>query len=74
MASEQKYKEGDGPLQEMESTNKTELLFFSDKVAVYKTKVSQFADTKASSLGDFIPAKLGFDDGEGVVSMVNTVD
>ena len=74
MASEQKYKEGDGPLQEMESTNKTELLFFSDKAAVYKTKVSQFADTKASSLGDYIPAKLGFDDGEGVVSMVNTVD
>lgn len=74
MASEQKYKEGDGPLQEMESTNKTELLFFSDNAAVYKTKVSQFADTKASSLGDYIPAKLGFDDGEGVVSMVNTVD
>ena len=41
---------------------------------MYKTKVSQFADTKASSLGDYIPAKLGFDDGEGVVSMVNTVD
>ena len=50
MASEQKYKEGDGPLQEMESTNKTELLFFSDKAAVYKTKVSQFADTKAKPL------------------------
>ena len=74
MASEQKYKEGDGSLQEMESTNKTELLLFSDKAAVYKTKVSQFVDTKASSLGDYIPAKLGFDDGEGVVSMVNTVD
>ena len=54
MASEQKYKEGDGPLQEMESTNKTELLFFSDKVAVYKTGVSQFADTKASSMTLFL--------------------
>ena len=74
MASEQKYKEGDCLMQELETTNKTELLFFSDKAAVYKTKTSQFADTKASALGDYIPAKLGFDEGESVAGMVNTVD
>lgn len=74
MASEQKYKEGDYLMQELETTNKTELLFFSDKGAVYKTKTSQFADTKASALGDYIPAKLGFDEGESVAGMVNTID
>ena len=74
MSSEQKYKEGDMPSQEIEATNKTELLFFSDKMQVYKTKASEFTDTKASVLGDFIPAKLGFDDGENVKYMVTTVD
>ncbi len=74
IASEQKYKEGDYLMQELETTNKTELLFFSDKGAVYKTKTSQFADTKASALGDYIPAKLGFDEGESVAGMVNTID
>ena len=74
MSSEQKYKEGDMPSQEIEATNKTELLFFSDKMQVYKTRASEFADTKASVLGDFIPAKLGFDEGENVKYMVTTSD
>lgn len=74
MSSEQKYKEGDMPSQEIEATNKTELLFFSDRMQVYKTRASEFADTKASVLGDFIPAKLGFDEGENVKYMVTTSD
>ena len=74
MSSEQKYKEGDMPSQEIEATNKTELLFFSDRMQVYKTRASEFADTKASVLGDFIPAKLGFDEGENVKYMVATGD
>ncbi|MGN0594756.1 MAG: DNA gyrase subunit A [Hominimerdicola sp.] len=74
MASEHKLKEGDCMMQEFDSTNKTDLLFFTDKAQVYKTKVSAFSDTKASALGDYIPAKLGFDNEENVVSMVNTAD
>lgn len=74
MASEQKFKEGDCLSQEIEATNKTDILFFSDKAQVYKSKASAFEDTKASVLGDFIPAKLGFDDGENVKYMVTTTD
>ena len=74
MSSEQKYKEGDYLSQEIEATNKTEILFFSDKSQVYKTRASDFADTKASMLGDFIPAKLGFDEGENVKCMITTTD
>ena len=74
MASEQKFKEGDCLSQEIEATNKTDILFFSDKAQVYKSKASAFDDTKASVLGDFIPAKLGFDEGENVKYMVTTTD
>lgn len=74
MASDQKLKEGDFISREIESTNKTELLFFSDKTEVYKTKASQFDDTKASALGDYVPAKLSFEDGENVKAMVATTD
>ncbi|MEG0663604.1 MAG: DNA gyrase C-terminal beta-propeller domain-containing protein, partial [Clostridia bacterium] len=54
--------------------NNYDLLFFSDKGQVYKAKVNDFEDTKASVLGDYIPAKLGFDQGESVVFMVATKD
>jgi len=74
MASEQKFKDGDTMMTAIEGTNKTELLFFSDKCQVYKTKASAFKDTKASELGDFIPVKLGFDDYENVISMISTLD
>ncbi|MBQ3566671.1 MAG: topoisomerase IV, partial [Oscillospiraceae bacterium] len=56
----------------IESTNNTELLFFTDQCQVYKTKASAFDDTKASVLGDYVPAKLSFDEGEEVAYMVNT--
>lgn len=74
MASEQKLKDGDFMVQEIETTNKTELLFFTNSAQVYKTKLSAFSDTKASALGDYIPATLNFDNNENVRYMVNTAD
>lgn len=74
MSSEQKLKDGDVISQEFESTNKTELLFFTDKATVYKSRASQFSDTKASVLGDYVPATLGFDEGENVVTLIPTID
>ena len=67
MSGEQKYKEGDGPRQYFEATNNTELMLFTDKQQVYKTRASEFGETKASLLGDYLPAKLGMDAGENVV-------
>ena len=67
MSGEQKYKEGDGPSQYFEATNNTELMFFTDKQQVYKTRASEFGETKASLLGDYLPGKLGMDAGEDVI-------
>ena len=74
MANTQKLKDGDIITQEIEITNRAELLFFTDKATVYKSKASNFDDTKASALGDYIPAALGFDDGENVKYMVATTN
>ena len=70
MSGEQKYKEGDGPGQQAEATNAAEVMFFTDRCQVYKTRLSEFGDSKASVLGDYLPAKLGMDEGESVVYMV----
>ena len=67
MSGDQKYKEGDGPSQYFEATNNTELMFFTDRQQVYKTRASEFGETKASLLGDYLPAKLGLDEGENVI-------
>ena len=67
MSGEQKYKEGDGPSQYFEATNNTELMFFTDKQQVYKTRASEFGEAKASLLGDYLPGKLGMDAGENVI-------
>ena len=61
MASEQKYKEGDGPCLQWEANNRDELLVFTDKQQCYKTRLSDFDDTKASALGDYLPSKLAMD-------------
>lgn len=74
MASDQKLKDGDVMVFEQEATNKSELLFFTDKCQVYKTKAGEFKDTKASELGDFVPVKLGFDEYENVISLAVTND
>ena len=67
MSGEQKFKEGDGLRQSFETTNAAELLFFTDRQQVYKTRASEFGETKASALGDYLPAKLGMDEGENVI-------
>jgi len=72
MSGEQKLKEGDEVRQTIESSNCRELLFFTDKCKAYKAKASDFDDMKASLLGEYIPAKLGFDEGENVVYMAVT--
>ena len=74
MGGEQKLKEGDEVIERIETTNNCELVFFSDRQQAYKAKAPQFADTKASVLGDYIPSKLGFDEGENAVYMVPTKD
>ena len=74
MSGEQKLKEGDEITRQIESTNATELLFFSDNCQVYKAKTVEFDDSKASILGDFIPGKLEFDQGESAIYMAETSD
>ena len=69
MSGEQKFKEGDGLAMSRETSNRAEVLVFTDKCQVYKTRLSEFEDTKASVLGDFLPAKLGMDEGENVLSV-----
>ena len=66
---EQKLKEGDRVIFCGDASNNDELLFFSDRAQVYKAKVSDFDTVKASQLGDYIPAKLGFDDDERAIAM-----
>ena len=74
MSGEQKLKDGDVMIQHFESTNSTELLFFTNQCQVYKAKASDFADTKASVLGEYIAAKLQMDENEVPVKMIVTKD
>ena len=74
MSGEHKLKEGDAVVQAIEATNRSHLLFFSDRGQVYKAVAADFEDTKASVLGDYIAAKLGFDEGENAVYMAVTND
>ncbi len=73
MSGEQKLKEGDEIVQTVETTGGAEILFFSNRHQVYKTKASEFTDGKASVLGDYVPAKLGFDEGESAIYMAVTL-
>ena len=70
MSSEQKFKDGDSLKLSFEATNRTELLVFTDRQQVYKTRLSDFEDTKASSLGTYLPGKLSMDDGEKVIALI----
>ncbi len=70
MSGEQKLKEDDEIISVTETSNSTELLFFTDKCQVYKSRAADFDDTKASVLGDFVASKLSMDEGENAVSMV----
>ena len=66
---EHKFKDGDEMAFSFEATNNSEVMFFTDQCKVYRTKVSDFENTKASAMGDFIPAKLGMDSGEKPIFM-----
>ena len=70
MSGEQKFKEGDSLSFSVESTNRGEILVFTDKFQCYKSRLSDFEDGKASLLGDYLPQKLGFDAGENVVQVM----
>ncbi len=64
MATEHKLKDGDAVVWEGEATNKAEIIFLTDKQQAYKARLHDFDDSKASVLGDYLPAKLGMDEGE----------
>ncbi len=70
MSGEQKFKEGDSLALTLETTNRAELLVFTDQFQCYKSRLSDFADGKASLLGDYLPQKLGFDAGEAVRNVI----
>ena len=70
MNSEQKFKEGDALRQSFETTSNAEAMFFTDHCQVYKTRLGEFDDAKASVLGDYLPTKLKMDAGENVIFMV----
>ena len=70
MSGDQKFKEGDELFRRVEATNNTELMFFTDRQQVYKVRAADFADSKASLLGDYLPTKLGMDEDEKVIDMV----
>ncbi len=72
--SEQKLKENDEIISHLNLTNNTDLLFFSNKFQVYKTNLSTFKDSKASALGEYVPAKLNFEDNEKIIGMIATKD
>ena len=70
MSSEQKFKEGDGLNLSFEASNRGELLFLTDRQQIYKAKVADFEDVKASVLGIYLPTRLQLDEGENIISMV----
>ena len=69
MADDQKLKEGDEIADSFDVDNTAELIVFTDRAQCYKAKVADFDTTKASAMGDFLPVKLGMDEGERPVMM-----
>ena len=74
MSGEQKYKDGDELSQSFGATNRGELLIFTDRQQVYKAKLCDFADTKASVLGVYLPTVLSMDEEEHVLCMIDPGD
>lgn len=70
MSGEQKYKDGDSLRISLESSNRCDLLIFTDKQQIYKLRLADMEETKASSLGVYLPSRLQMDDGENVLTMV----
>ncbi len=72
--AKQKYKEDDGPFLSFETTNRSELLVFTDRRQVYKARLADFEDGKVSSLGAYLPSHLGMDEGENMVFAADAGD
>jgi len=70
MSGEQKLKEGDSMSLICETTNRAELLVFTSLFQCYKTRLSDFEDGKASQLGDYLPQKLGMENGETILQVI----
>ena len=70
LSGEQKFKEGDSLSFTRETTNRAEFLAFTDKFQCYKSRLSDFDDGKASQLGDYLPQRLGFEQGENMVALL----
>ena len=70
MSGEQKFKEGDSLARTVETSNRAEILVFTDQFQCYKAKLNDFADGKASQLGDYLPQKLGLETGENVTQVI----
>ena len=71
MSGEQKYKDGDALRLSLESSNRHDLLIFTDKQQIYKLRLCDMEETKASALGVYLPTRLQMDEGESVLTMVD---
>ena len=73
-AGAHKLKEGDEIVQQVETRNNVEALFFTDKQQVYKVRLAELEDGKVAQMGIFVPGRLGMDEGENILAMVITGD
>ncbi len=71
-AAEQKLKEDDEIVAEFEASNRWDVLLFSSQQNVYKMRLSDVNDCKASALGEFLPNILGLEGDERIVYAVPT--
>lgn len=68
-SGEQKLKENDEIVEEIETTNAGEVIFFGGGSA-YKMKINDIPDGKASQLGEFIPNLVGMEEKSPIIGMV----
>ena len=73
-AGAHKLKEGDEIIQQVETRNNMESLFFTDKQQVYKVRLAELEDGKVAQMGIYLPGRLGMDEGENILAMVITGD
>ena len=70
MSGEHKLKQDDEIAMHIETQNNANLIVFTDKMQAYKSKLREFADTKRSAMGEYLPAKLNFDEGENMLKAI----
>ena len=74
MSGEHKYKDGDGLRLSFETTNRAELLVLTDRQQMYKVRIAELEETKASALGLYLPTRLEMDEGESVLTVLDPGD